>query len=128
MTKRKGKGKRTRGGDVIGDIDNFFKSSHVLSNVGDYVLPVAGGFLGSFLDPIIGPAGTAIGAAVGKSGNDLIRNAGYGPPNIQIGNMKNHGQGRGKKKTMKGGAYLATPSTLRIRGGGLVAVPYSMSH
>lgn len=156
MTKKRGKGKRTRGGDFWEDANNFLKGSHIISNVGDYALPALGGFVGSFLDPIIGPAGTAVGAALGKSGNDLIRNAGYGAPNTQLaslqrqtlgvypakligsGRLKDHGHlqrgyddlgGRGrKKKTMKGGAYLATPSTLRVKGGGLVAVPYSMSH
>lgn len=107
MTKKKGKKRTTRGGDFLGDVDSFFRNSHIISNVGNVALPALGGFLGSFG----GPLGTALGAAVGSSGNELIKHAGYG-------------------KRRKGGAILSTPLKLKPSGRTypLAAVPYSMSH
>lgn len=67
-----------KGSGFFEDVDSFLKGSHLISNIGSYVLPAAGAALGTFLDPIIGPAGTVVGGLIGNSANDLIKSKGYG--------------------------------------------------
>lgn len=67
-----------KGAGFFDDVNSFFKDSHIISNVGSYVLPAAGAALGTLLDPFIGPAGTVVGGLVGNSANDFIKSRGYG--------------------------------------------------
>ena len=64
-----------RGCGVLDDINGFLKSTKILSNVGNVLLPLAGGALGTFLAP---GAGSAVGAALGASANEGIKSLGYG--------------------------------------------------
>ena len=100
-TKKKTHKKKQRGGDFFGDVDKFFRDSHIISNIGSVALPALGGFVGSFADPFVGPAGTVVGGVAGQSANDWIRNQGYGK----------------KGRKTKGGSYLGAVPIHTAQGG-----------
>lgn len=127
--------KHQRGGDWLEDIGNGIKNSHLISNVGSYVLPVLGGLAGSLADPFIGPAGTVIGGLAGQSANDWIKSQGYGtrgkgylggtpsPVGYKKGAWNSEQitkfQGGGSHRRMKGGAFDTVFGTVSANRGEL---------
>ena len=90
MKKQSGKG--MKGAGLWEGFVDFLKSSKILSNVGNVLLPVAGSALGGIVGTSLGgPAGTvtgaAAGAAAGKSGADYIKSLGFGK--VGRGGMSN---------------------------------------
>jgi hypothetical protein len=65
-----------RGRGILEDVNKFLKQSKLLSNVGQVVLPVAGGALAGLLTA--NPIAAAAGGAVGASANQFLKSQGYG--------------------------------------------------
>lgn len=76
--------------DAGNAVNGFLKDSHIISNA----LPWVGTTLGSALDPVIGPAGTALGGIVGTSLGNVARSHGYGE-DIRFQNSSVWGGGGG---------------------------------
>lgn len=69
--------RRTKGKGIFQDIDSFLKKTHLLSNIGSVLLPIAGGALGTFVAG--GPGvGSAVGVAAGNSAVQGLKSLGYG--------------------------------------------------
>lgn len=116
MAKRKTKRMKGDGviEDIIGNVDKFLKQSKILSNVGQVLLPAAGGALAGLatVNPLAGAAGAAGGSAL----NNYLKAQGYG---------KMKGRGYIHKPLMLGsgmtyaynGTYQQVPGTMRGTGG-----------
>ena len=108
-----------KGHGFFDDVDKFFRDSHIISNIGSYALPAAGAALGSFLDPIVGPAGTIVGGLIGNSANDLIKSRGYGEGQVTLGLPLMGGGGDSGLPPARGNFILASGLPFDIRASNL---------
>jgi len=105
--------------DIIGNVDKFLKQSKLISNVGQVLLPAAGGALAGLAS--VNPLGLSAGAAGGLALNNYLKAQGYGKMN-GCGKMK--GCGYVNKPLMLGsgmtyaynGTYQQLPRTMRGNG------------
>ena len=71
------KRKPQHGAGFFDGINDFLKSTKILSGISSVLAPIAGGIAGTFLAG--GPGvGTAIGTAVGSSATEGLKSLGYG--------------------------------------------------
>lgn len=86
--KQSGSG-RMQGKGIWEGFVKFLKDSKIISNVGQVLLPAAGGALGGTLGTAFSPVGTAtgtaLGAAAGKSAADWIKSQGFGKRKMMMG-------------------------------------------
>lgn len=69
------KHKRQKGKGVLDDVNKFLKGSKIISSLGNVLLPLAGGALGTLAIPGVG---SVSGAAAGSALNEGLKALGYG--------------------------------------------------
>ncbi len=109
---------------------DFLKKSHLISNVGKYVLPAVGSAAGSTFGTAVLPGGGTleggvVGAAAGSSVNDWIKSHGYGKKGTGKNLVHKRTQfatgKRGGSMTRSGGAIKQSGGTIgRGKKGGTI--------